>query len=357
MADDFEAEQPEPEVSIGDDLRDAFAADGDAQAGIVPAAPAIPSEPAKAAEPGADGRVRAPDGKFAKAPEQGQSKAEPVSPQASGIEPPKEAIAPPAAWSAAAKADFASLPPHIQQEVMRREKDVTDGLAQRQQKDERFNRLDSLLAPRRERFQLAGLDEFQAVQALFAAQDLLDRDAPSGLRYLAKQYGVNLASLAQGAPAQAQQAPMPPVVQQLMNEVQSLKSAHNQQQQSADRAAQDQASQMVQAFSADPKNLYFENVRKDMADLVNSGQAKTIQEAYDRAVWANPETRPLMLRQQEEQRETERRAAATARSNAARHASGSITGSPTPGSSPARVNSPTATVADDLRDTIRELAG
>jgi hypothetical protein len=357
MADDFQAPEVEEEVSVRDDLAAAFQADAESQ-GAPPAPDAAVTEPKPAEAPVHPNTEPARDsaGKFAKTAEAGQTKVEPVKPQV-GVEPLKEAIVPPASWSAAAKTKFATLDPDVQQEVLKRERDVTDGLAQRQQRDERFNRLDSLLAPRRERFQLAGLDEFQAVQALFAAQDFLERTPREGIAYLARQYGVDLRSFAQGVPAQTAQPPLHPAIQQLLTKVQTLESAQAQQQTAQHQAATSHFVSEVQSFRTDPKNLYFDNVADDMAVLLQSGRASTLQDAYDRAVWANPETRPLVQQSTEAAREADRQAAARAKAERARHASGSVTGSPTPGSSPTRGQSPTSSVADDLRDSFRELAG
>ncbi len=278
-----------------------------------------------------------------------------------GAEPPQpETIRVPPGLSAATKADFDKLPKHVQQDMVKWQQDLETAKTTWDQKAERYNRLDSLLAPRRERFQIAGIDDVQAVQALLAAQDYLERSPREGIAYLARQYGVDLRGFASGQPAgQPAQAapPMPEWAQQLFGKVQSLESVTVQQQQAAQQAARSEVDGQVHAFRSDPKNLYFENVRNDMAALIQSGQARTIQEAYDKAIWASPEIRPLVLRQQQEADQATQRAAAQAKANAARHASGSITGSPSPGASPAQRSNPTSTVGDDLRSAWNEIAG
>ncbi len=336
---DTETEDLAPEIDLRGELSAAFEAD----AGSID----TPAEPvAQTAEPTAAERARDEAGRFAKQVETAQSIPEPTTPQAVG-EPEPQAIVPPAAWSAAAKAQFSTLPPVIQQEVMKREKDMNEGLAQRQQQAERFNRLDSLLAPRRERFQLAGQDEFQAVQSLFAAQDFLERNPQEGIAYLARQYGVNLASFAQGQQGQAAQQPMHPVIQQLSQQVQSLSSVVAQQREAEAQAVQSQLEAQVAEFQNDPKNIYFENVRGEMSKLVTAFPSLSLQEAYERAIWANPEIRPLLLQDQQKQALAQAEQQKRAKADAARRASGSVTGSPSPGSSPANA-SPAATIRDDL---------
>lgn len=318
--------------SIRESLTAAMAAEGVQNAAPIPATPAetpAPSAPARAA-----------DGKFAKAPEAAQT----LSPElkaapAAGAEPlaTPETIRPPASWSATAKADFAALAPHIQQEVLKREGEIETGKAQWDQKAQRFNRLDAILSPRQERFKLAGIDETQAVQALFAAQDMLESPDAStranAIRYLARQSGVDLRGLVQGDPQQQPQAQLPPAVQQMAQEIASLKQTLSQQQQFAHQQSVTETQARIDAFAADPANKFFSNVERDMGALINAGQATGLKDAYEKAVWAHPEIRPILLREQQAVAVAEQERAARARVEAARKASGSIIGSPSPGSS------------------------
>lgn len=330
-AEDINATQDAP-PSIRESLTAAMGAEGVQNASPIPSAPA---------EPPTGSQPRAPDGKFAKAPEQAQTPSpDPQAAPAVGAEPQTpETIRPPASWSATAKADFAALPPHIQQEVLKREGEIESGKAQWDQKAQRFNRLDAILSPRQERFKLAGIDETQAVQALFAAQDMLESpDAATranAIRYLARQSGVDLGALVQGDPQQQPQAQLPPAVQQMAQEIASLKQTLSQQQQFAHQQSASESQAQIDAFAADPAHMYFANVRGDMAALINAGQATGLKDAYDKAIWAHPEIRPILLREQQAQAVAEQERAAKAKAEAARRASGSIIGSPSPGSSAA----------------------
>lgn len=339
--------------SLRDELAAALTADTAAQAGdATPAAPAAPA-PAPAAETQAQADQRARDeaGRFAKQATPATPTPELKTPSGAPEPGATQTIAPPSSWTAAAKAEFSKLPPIIQQEVLKREGDIEAGKAQWQTKAERFNALDSILAPRRERLQLAGMSEVQAVQALFAAQDMLERQPREAIAYLARQYGVDLRSYGQGGPGTMQPAQQPaihPAFQQVFNEINTLKGAlAQQQQQSATQAAQSQHVQTITQFQADPKNIYFENVRPQMAELLRSKQAPDLQTAYDMATWASPEIRPLLLRAQQDQAAAEAQAAARAKATAARHASGSVVGSPTPGSS-AAASQPAESIRDEL---------
>lgn len=320
------------DLSLHDELASAFAeAGGDPPVNDFDAGAPVPPAPPETQQQIAD-RQRDEQGRFAKALEQEQNSPQVVPPLAGQGSAQPAPISPPPSWSATAKAEFLKASPVIQQEVLKREKDMEAGNAQWQEKGERLNRLDAILAPRRERHQLAGLDDVRAVQTLFAAQDYLERDPYAAIAYLARQSGVDLTRYANGgAQMQAAQPPMHPQLQALLNEVNSLKGTVSQQQSAQQDAARTGYVQQVQAFASDPKNLYFANVERDMAALITSGQAQGLQDAYEKATWAHPEIRPLLIAEQSKAQG----AASQARANAARQASGSVIGSPMPGSAPA----------------------
>lgn len=341
MTDEPLIDEPVEELSLRDDLAAAIEEHG----GMDPE----PAPVAAAAAPTQD-RVRAPDGKFAKAGEaaQIQPKTEPLTSRPA-TEAPKAPIGAPVSWTAAAKADFDKLPEHIKSEVLKREADIETGLAQQQQGAQRLNRLDEILAPRRERFQLAGIDEVAAVRALFAAQDLLERDPVNALMFLARQSGVDFRGLVQRmAGQQPQQAQLPPQFQPLLQQVQTLTDTVAQQQQAAEQAKLSGYKDQVRAFGEDPKNVYFENVRAKMGTLIRTGQAASIEDAYAQATWSDPEIRPLLLRQQTEEQQAKARTNASAKATEARRASGSVIGSPTPGATPGR-GGPAPTLRDELQ--------
>lgn len=342
------------------DAFDAFDAGGGGVAEIPATLAPKAAKPDDFAVPGetaaqAAARTRDQQGRFAKPGEAGQTvqqKSEPNAPQAP-VTPQGQVPAtsgPPPAWSAPAKAKFAGLDPIIQQEVLKREGEIATGKLEWEQKAERFNRLDAILAPRSERFRLAGLDEVGAVNALFAAQDMLERTPVDALLYLGRQRGVNWQMLfqrLQGDQGQPQQPQVPPGMEPVLRQLNSLTNWATQQQQSSAEAVRNGLNQQITTFASDPKNIYFANVKERMGRLIRAGEAENLAEAYDKACWADPQIRPLMLQQTEQQRQADARAAAGAKVVQARNASGSVTGSPTPGSSPVG-GGPAPTLRDEL---------
>jgi len=286
-------------------------------------------------------------------PPQDDPPLEPAAPGAAAEPAEAPAIPPPASWSAAAKADFSQLPPHIRQEVRKREEDFEKGLAQQQSRAARLNRLDAVLGPRTERFRLSGLDEAQALQMLFAAQDYLERDPINALLYLGRQSGVDFRALAAAlGTTQAPGAPQPlaPELQRLAAQVQTLTQAVDAQHVASEEAQREAYLGEIERFASGPGHVYFDNVSGRMAELIRTGQAAGLDEAYEQACWSDREIRPLMLRAEAEAQAQ----AQHARAAAARHASGSVTGSPSPGARPDA--SPKPTLRGELEAAFDALA-
>jgi hypothetical protein len=358
---------PDPATDLGDDIRAAFAAHEDADPAPAndpaSAAPAVAPEPEVALEAKTE-TPRGEDGKFvAKAPETGQTL--PVDqPEAASPEAP-ELIRPPASWSAAAKAAFSTLPLLIQEEAVKRERDVDHGLQQRANELKKYEPIDQVLAPYRDKFALAGVRPEQAIQQLLAAQDALEKDPISALLYLARNYGVHPQQFVQSLGQAPVQPTLPPELQHLVQEVTTLKQSLSQREQSEAQAREAALTSQIEQFRADPKHLYFENVSEDMALLLQNGRATDLADAYDKACWSNPEVRTLILADQARAAQEEagerakaEQAQATQRAKEARKAAGSVTGSRGQGA-PIASNGvdPNASIVDDVRRAFEDVSG
>lgn len=300
-------------------------------------------QPQETEEKAADGRERGPDGKFiAKQPETVQDATDQPS-EAVADPAAKLAIRAPSSWSPAAKATFDKLPPEVQQAVAKREQEIDHGLRRKSEEVKRYEPLEQVLAPRRALWAAQGLDEVQAVKTLLAAQDLLEKNPMQGLEFLAKSYGVSL-NTAQPQQGQARQPqPAPDSHPEIANLKQQLLELQSQVQtaQTAPIVSQ------VEAFQNDPANLYFENVRDDMAVLLKNGKATDLKEAYEMACWMRSDIRPFLQTTQAPAAPVQDKAAQ------ARRAAVSVTGSP--GKPP--IPKSNGSIEDDIRAAFEEVAG
>lgn len=258
-------------------------------------------------------------------------------------ETPAEPIRVPPSLPAALKAKFAELSPEWREAFHKRDEDVNTAKAQWDTKAARLNRYDEILAPHKDAWAVQGLDDHQAISRLVAAEKVLRETPAQGILYLAQSYGVDLRQLvgqpgAQAQP-QAQAATADPRLNDLLTTVQTLQERLDQQSQSASQASLAQAQATITSFANDPANLYFENVKDDVALLLESGRASTLKDAYDMAIWASPEVRPLLISAQSAEHQAAAQAkakdeAAKAKAAQAKASSGSVTGAPTPGAAP-----------------------
>jgi hypothetical protein len=283
-------------------------------------------------------------------------------------EPQSEAIRVPPSLPAAVKAKFASLDPDVQQGFVALESSVQKAKAEWEGKGQRLNRYDEIIGPQLDRWRMNGLDEYSGVQSLIAAQSLLDRDPLGGIAQIARSYGLTPAHIAHAfglsqtsAPAPAAdgtspatanpdfQAALHAAVAPLQQGFQTLQQQLQQSQQAEQAAKIATAQREIEAFSADPANMYFDNVSDAVVALIaqdrQNGGSMSLKDAYDRAVWADPTIRPhlqqaeITARAAEEARKAgEAKAAAEKaaqqKAQAANRAAGSVTGSPTPGAGP-----------------------
>jgi len=258
----------------------------------------------------------------------------------------------PNAWSAPAKAKWASLDPDIRAEIAKREGEMQQGVAAVQARLEEHNRWEALISPHAESWAMRGMDKHQAVQALIAAQSILDRDPVNGLLQIARSYGVNLQQLASGlGPQNGAQPPLDPRVAQLYSQVSTLQQTLAQQQQAAEQARRGSLNSEIQKFADDPKNTYFSNVKDRMAALLGAGQASDLADAYDKACWSDPDIRKLILAEQSKTDQASQQQAARAKTSDARKAGGSLTGAPGLASAPANGASPS------IRQSLEEAFG
>jgi len=259
------------------------------------------------------------------------------------------AIAPPAGWTAAEKAEWSKLSPVAQAAVSRREAEIARG---GQQWSEHKQRYEAALAPIAQAANRRGISTQDGITQLMAAQDFLDRDAPSAIKWLARNYGVDLATLAGQPPADgSRENPPAPDISALVHQAVQPLLAPIQERMRAEAFEKEQSTvNLVTDFASQPGHEHFNEVQTELMALIPAVKAanphwtidKVLQDAYDRAVYANPTTRQALTAAQQQAAEAKRIADAKARTTQARSAAVSLTGAPT------------GTNGAEIKGTIRE---
>jgi hypothetical protein len=183
-------------------------------------------------------------------------------------------------WSQDAKAQWAALPPAIQAAVSKREREVSDGFRQKTEELRRYAELEQIMAPRRQALAGRGYQsDAQVVNHLLALADAWDRDPRGTIQHLARAANVDLATLAQAAPADASPPANDP---RLLAHLDGLTQTVNSLQSSLQAQETERLNAQISAFAQGKP--HFDKVRAVMGRLMNAGIAETLDDAYQRAI-------------------------------------------------------------------------
>lgn len=287
------------------------------------------------------GRFVARETKAEEAPADEAAPAEEVQAEAQELEAPKSTVEAPRAWTADAKAKWATLPPDLQTYVASREQEL-------QEVRTATGRLEAEYRPLREALkqyepylnQVAHGDVAGYVNRMLAASYAMDTDPAGTIKALADAYGVDLGQIYDPLA----EPPNPEVVR-LRQENDRLKAA----QQAAERqratsteVAQQQAvGKLVDEFYS--KHPDAREIEDDFAAEIaairhkepNLDLAAVLEKAYERAAWANPDMRQKRIEAAQKEAEAKRIAAAKeAAAKAKSAASVNVQGSPNPNAEP-----------------------
>ena len=203
---------------------------------------------------------------------------------------------PPSSWKKDAAAEFDKLPAHVQDEILRRETDFHKGIEGFKTHADLGKSMERAIQPYMQNLQQAGVSPDQAVSRLFKADAMLRNPDPNQraqyFAQLAQEYGVDLGH-AQAVPQKD------PYTLQLEQRLAQIQFEQEKQAQQAQQTTQETLNSELQAFAKDA--VHFEAVREDMAALLQAGRATDLKDAYDKAVYANPQTRQAMLEQQRQE--------------------------------------------------------
>jgi hypothetical protein len=358
MADNVAEVTADDDFDVTADLAAAFdAAENDSQA---PAAEPEGETAEQAAE-----RVRDEKGRFAAKTEEKaepEAKAAPVkatepakaaeqvkAEQAPVVDPlaPAEAVKPPPGFSPTAKVVWnkETLSKEeweaVKRDIAKRNDEVDKGFA----KFAEYKPVERFM----EMAKQSGTTLDRALENYVGIEQDLRRDFVGGIARICQNQGISPLALANQilarngvAPSEGQQGDQPQARQPAPVDpnaiVQSVREQIRAEQ------IQEEVNRSIKQFGSDPKNQFFENVRQDMTRLLQAGAAETLEDAYDKACWANPEIRNLLIKQQTvAASDTSAKAAAATQ---ARAAAKSITGSPIPNAS---AKGPDISIEDEIR--------
>ncbi len=220
------------------------------------------------------------------------------------IEPPPVEIKAPSSWKPEAKDAYikaergeALTPQEIKiltAEANRRESDYHRGLEEYKSHAQKARSFEQAVAPYAQTLQQLGVDAPTAISKLLQADHTLRYADPMAkaqyFQSLAQQYGIDIGQV-QNIPQQD------PQTQYLMQQLNELRQTQQMWQNSIQEQEQAKANHELTQFAGSDKT-HFEAVRGDMADLLETGKAKSLEQAYEMAIWMRPDVRQTLIEQQ-----------------------------------------------------------
>lgn len=252
-------------------------------------AAAVPNDPSDAADT-AD--VDTPDPAAAAAPSDTPANDKPDDKPAADAAPPAgdDTAAYPKSWRKEYAQHWESLPPEVKAEIHRREKNFLDGTEHFRQEAAISRQFGEVFKPYVDVMRQHNVNPLVLTQNLLATQHVLAFGTPeqkaATLQQIAKQYNVPI-----GDPGDTPQ--VAPEVADLQRQIAELQSREVQRTRLWQNETRTKVLAEVESFAKDKP--YFNDLVTDITRLVQNGEAATLQDAYDKAMWLNPVVRQKEL--------------------------------------------------------------
>jgi hypothetical protein len=255
-------------------------------------------------------------------------------------EPAASASKAPVGWSPTDKQDWEKLPDNVKAAIGNREREISQVMEQTagdRRTAQNYNQLVNAYAPI---FAAEGVqDPIQGLQGLINITAELQQGSQlqkaQRIKGLIQHYGVDITALDNllaGEAPDPQQNQMEQLLNQRMAPVNDLLARVQAAEKQGHQQVQQGANESIQAFGADPKNDFFENVRNEMADFLDMagrrGQKMSLEDAYQRACALNPEISGILV----QRRAQEAAGQSSGNMMNKRNAASSLSGAAQPGS-------------------------
>lgn len=188
----------------------------------------------------------------------------------------------------------------------------------------RNDALEAVLAQRREAWKMEGLSEAQAIEQLTAISDFATRDPAQFIQWFAQQRGLDLTSLVPKPESEEDNDEfLDPEYKAIRDEVKALRAEQAERQQFEHQARVAQVQSHITSFAEAKdeagalKHPHFQQVAVRVGALMH-GEGISLEDAYERACWADPNIRQQLMQQAEAARIEKAKAAAAKAEKAAR---------------------------------------
>jgi len=247
---------------------------------------------------------------------------------------------PPASWKKDYHEAWTTADPKLKEYAWKREEEMRAGVQPLLSKAQYADQMQQAIEPYMNNIRGLGIEAPQAVKALMEADNVLRHGSPQQKQayfaQLAQQYGINM--------GETQFQPTDPNFYAIQNELAQVRGEVLNWKQQQENAQNQALLQEIDQFQA--KAEYFEEARPTMIQLLNSGVAKDLDDAYQKAIRLDNDLFTKHQQASQGQADAAKREASNKAAKAARAAAVSVKSS-TPGAA-------TSTKAQDRRSLLME---
>lgn len=223
------------------------------------------------------------------------------------------AKAAPKTWRPDAVKHWETLPEQVKDEILKREQDVFTGINQYKGEAEFGRSIAKSLEPYSAILKQYNVNVPQQISGLMHSHYTLAFGSPEQksqlIQRLISDYKIDPASI--GASKEA--AYVDPEVAGLRSEFQRVQSQLQGFVAEKQQEMKQTLEKRIETFATNPANKYFNDVMPEMTQLLKNGVCKTIEEAYEKAIYLNPGVRDKLVAEEYTKRqEAERQRAAEA---------------------------------------------
>ena len=251
-----------------------------------------------------------------------------------GEEP--EPLSAPEHWPEETRTQFEAAPREWQEWALKRDSEVDNMIREKTEGISEFRKtydpVDKIFEPYRNQLIMAGLTPADVIGRWAAAEQMLQNEPVKAIQYLMQQYNIPQDVLS------AEEVSEDPDIAKLRNEINALRQDYTTRQQTDQQQSQEAISNQIQQFvqekdeSGNLTHPYFEDVTADIVGLAKAewsqGRKPDLNNLYERAVWANPETRAKLQDAQQKAASKAAEKEAQRKAKEAKAAAASITGAP-----------------------------
>jgi len=245
-------------------------------------------------------------------------------------EPDDQTITAPQSMSAKDREAFTTLPPEQQKWISDRAKEQESAFTQKTmelaEQRKGYDKLDQILAPRRQQLALDGMDDSTAVGQLFALSDYANNDPIGFVKYMMNARQIPMSALTESA---GPQQPIDPQLAAMQQKMQGFENFLTQQQMQAQQQAETAINGDVQKFAQD--NEFYAELENEMIPVVaalrqndpNLSNHDALSKAYKMAIAANDGVSAKVEASKSTKAETDKVAMAKARAAKSKKAAAS----------------------------------